>query len=156
MTNDLKIEIATTAAKIVSAMYKRVPHHLRLPFNALVDEGFLHITSEIKRQAHSQAYYWILQMCHKQYNPRARQMVIDRTRVADNYHVEPDLDAIMDVREALMKLSHEERELLFLVYSQDMKLRQIAKIMGLSNRSSVCYHLTKIKHKLEVELEAYR
>lgn len=153
LSDEKKIEIATDAAKIVSAKYKRGIH---IPLNVLINTAFIAIKSDVERRARAQAYYSALNFAHKANLKRNRlPSLLDCDRNLRANKAEVDIDAVLDVRSALMQLTEDERELLLLHYVDDVRYADIAKLYNKKSRTTIHYKIKKVVKKLRLLLGGY-
>jgi len=154
LTDDEKIKIANTAAKIVLAKYR---HNKRLELTELQNIAFASIKdANDKKKAQVNAYFHALHFAHSFINKDTyKERNVERQVYISNLHQSADRDMMIDVRDAISKLSKEELQLIALRYVYDMKLQDIAKEIGMKSKSGVYYKMQLIDDKLRMLLEDY-
>lgn len=121
----------------------------------ITQETFIRFFNNISRYEHygkvkNYLYTIAGNLCKNQYKLKS-ELVFEETGLASEVIMD-DINSKLDMRNALMKLPMEFREILILHYFQDIKLREIAAILEIG-LPLVKYRLAKAKEKLKIILE---
>ena len=131
--------------------------HDRHAAEDLTQEAFLRfLRSRTYRDENRQLQYLYTiarNLCHQYYRDRTITYSLEEADAAERESFEQSLTEQMLLREALDKLSAEERELVFLRYVNDVPVPVISGLYRIS-RFAVYRKLRSILHKVRVEMEA--
>jgi RNA polymerase sigma-70 factor (ECF subfamily) len=121
----------------------------------ITQETFVNFFRNLKRYEHygkARNYLYTIagNLCKNQYK-RKVELTMDELYQASDM-LEEDINTKLDMKNALMKLPTELREILILHYYQDFKLREIAAILEIGLPLAK-YRMAKAKEKLRILLE---
>ena len=131
--------------------------HDRHAAEDLTQEAFLRfLRSRTYRDENRQLQYLYTiarNLCHQYYRDRTITYSLEEADIPEKEGFEQSLTEQMLLREALDKLSAEERELVFLRYVNDVPVPVISGLYRIS-RFAVYRKLRSILHRVRVEMEA--
>lgn len=121
----------------------------------ITQETFIRFFNHLNRYEHNgkaRNYLYTIagNLCKNQYKLKS-ELVFEEVCQASEV-LEDDVNSKLDMKNALIKLPMEFREIMVLHYFQDLKLREIAAILGVG-LPLVKYRLAKAKEKLRNILE---
>ncbi len=159
LTNDDKIEICRAAAKLI--IKQKINRGYQL--NELMNEGFIHIDTQLPAKAYRQARMYMLQLVNrsgigkrveatrKSKNPENEEMQVFVNVDKREPRVTSGLtdNDLIDIRDALCSLSREEWLLIQERFMQDMTFEQMAPLHGKKYSTSIKFQVDKILMKLK-------
>lgn len=122
----------------------------------ITQETFIRFFNNLDRYEHygkARNYLYTIagNLCKNQYRLNSHIASYDELYQTSEM-LEDDITSKIDMKNALMKVQIEYREILILHYFHDIKLKDIAKILGIG-LPLVKYRLAKAKKKLRIILE---
>jgi RNA polymerase sigma factor, sigma-70 family len=121
----------------------------------ITQETFVYFVKSLNRYHHygkARNYLYTIagNLCKNQYKMRSFVLLEEQVQALEA--AESDIETRLDMENALQKLSAEFREILILHYFQDLKLKEIARILEIG-LPLVKYRLAKAKEKLKIIME---
>lgn len=140
--------------KIYGYCYRHVNH--RETAQDLTQEVFLRVLLHLENYRHYgkfENYLYVIagNLCRDYYRKR-RVLSLEDLELQKEEQGFARTEEQLVVEQALKKLPEQEREIILLRFYQDLKIKDIAKILGLK-LSTVKYHLKRAQERLEDELK---
>lgn len=140
--------------KIYGYCYRHVNH--RETAQDITQEVFLRVLLHLENYRHYgkfENYLYVIagNLCRDYYRKR-RVLSLEDLELQKEESGFARTEEQLVVGQALKKLSEQEREIILLRFYQDLKIKDIAKILGLK-LSTVKYHLKRAQERLEDELK---
>jgi len=125
------------------------------PFDALVNEGYIHITSNDPKTAYWQARMYMFQLVYRGgvgTRVEARNGSINQDKRERRVATDISIDDLIDIKDAINKLTPEEQQLIEERFVTDMTFEQIAPLHNKKHSTSIKFQIDKILVKLKVML----
>lgn len=150
----LYIAFDTYYDKIYGYCYRHVNH--RETAQDLTQEVFLRVLLHLENYRHYgkfENYLYVIagNLCRDYYRKR-RVLSLEDLELQKEERGFARTEEQLVVGQALKKLPEQEREIILLRFYQDLRIKDIAKILGLK-LSTVKYHLKRAQERLEDELK---
>ena len=139
--------------RIYGYCYRHVNH--RETAQDLTQEVFLRVLLHLEKYRHYgkfENYLYVIarNLCRDYYRKR-HVLSLEDLELQEEERGFTRTEEQLVIEQALKKLSEQEREIILLRFYQDLKIKDIAKILGLK-LSTVKYHLKRAQERLEDEL----
>ena len=157
LSKEDKVKIARAAAKGCRAteLAPSVGFAHCVPFDELVNEGYIRISSDDPKRAYWQARMYMYQLIHRGgvgTRVEVRDGSINHDRREKRVVDELTIDDLIDIKDAIDKLSPDEQLLIEERFVRDLTFQQIAPLHGKKHSTSIKFQIDKILTKLKIML----